>query len=199
MLVLGAFRKGVPRFPTAVQRSHSDKPSLLSEKRDQQFFNKTMRTNRSSHAMQCALVVLLASSALVAGQDFSFDWSSVTGGGGQSSGGDFTLDATIGQPEAGAMSGGDFELSGGLWSMVTSLENLGAPSLSLTVTGAQVVLSWPAGNGFGFALEETVALAIPPSATIWSNLNQTPQHTNGVLSVQLPMASSNRFYRLHRL
>jgi len=46
---------------------------------------------------------------------YEITWSTIDGGGGQSSGGPYVLTGTIGQPDAGAMSGGNYELLGGFW------------------------------------------------------------------------------------
>jgi hypothetical protein len=43
------------------------------------------------------------------------DWSSIDGGGGQSSGGPYSLTGTVGQPDAGEMTGGPYEVLGGFW------------------------------------------------------------------------------------
>jgi hypothetical protein len=61
------------------------------------------------------LAGLLLASPLMAqsGGDYELSWSTINGGGGQSSGGPYTLTCTIGQPDAGAMSGGSYELLGG--------------------------------------------------------------------------------------
>lgn len=46
---------------------------------------------------------------------YEINWSTIDGGGGQSSGGQYTLTGTIGQPDATYSSGGDYELHGGFW------------------------------------------------------------------------------------
>ena len=46
---------------------------------------------------------------------YELSWSTIDGGGGQSSGGSYELTATIGQPDAAYSSGGDYELLGGFW------------------------------------------------------------------------------------
>ncbi len=46
---------------------------------------------------------------------YELSWSTIDGGGGQSSGGQFVLTGTIGQPDAGYLGGGDYELLGGFW------------------------------------------------------------------------------------
>ncbi len=49
------------------------------------------------------------------GGDYILTWSTIDGGGGQSSGGQYVLTGTIGQPDAGYLGGGNYELLGGFW------------------------------------------------------------------------------------
>ena len=63
-----------------------------------------------------ATLVLMTSS--VVGQSdgpYVLEWSTIDGGGGQSSGGPYTLTGTIGQPDAAYSAGGNYELLGGFW------------------------------------------------------------------------------------
>ena len=46
---------------------------------------------------------------------YEIRWSTIDGGGGQSSGGQYTLTGTIGQPDAGYSEGGDYYVLGGFW------------------------------------------------------------------------------------
>ena len=59
------------------------------------------------------VLILLSTVMSVSGADYELTWSTIDGGGGQSSGGPYELMVTIGQPDAAAMSGGDYELLGG--------------------------------------------------------------------------------------
>ena len=55
------------------------------------------------------------------GGGFDLSWSSVDGGGGNSTGGDFALVGTVGQPDASdALTGGEFTLTGGFHAWVSS-------------------------------------------------------------------------------
>ena len=47
--------------------------------------------------------------------DYQIVWSTIDGGGGQSSGGQYKLTGTIGQPDASYSAGGNYELLGGFW------------------------------------------------------------------------------------
>ena len=64
------------------------------------------------------LAVVILSTTALAGVGMSINWSTIDGGGGQSTGGDYSLQGTIGQPDAAASSAGDFSLSGGFWNEV---------------------------------------------------------------------------------
>jgi hypothetical protein len=62
------------------------------------------------------LILMLFSSMPAFGQsggNYTLDWSTIDGGGGQSSGGPYTLTGTIGQPDAAYSAGGEYELLGG--------------------------------------------------------------------------------------
>lgn len=49
------------------------------------------------------------------GGGYDLSWSTIDGGGGQSTGGSYTLGGTMGQPDAGASSGGSYTLGSGFW------------------------------------------------------------------------------------
>ncbi len=78
------------------------------------------------------------------GQSYSIDWYKVSGGGGASIGGTYQISGTIGQPDAsGAMSGGSYSLTGGFWALY-AVQTPGAPLLTITYSGNQAMVSWPA-------------------------------------------------------
>ena len=69
-------------------------------------------------AIFITLVLFLSSTVPLLAQtvgDYEISWSTIDGGGGQSTVGDYALVGTIGQPDAGEMAGDDYELSGGFW------------------------------------------------------------------------------------
>ncbi|MCX6902752.1 MAG: hypothetical protein NTW03_04610, partial [Verrucomicrobia bacterium] len=67
-------------------------------------------------------------------------------------------------------------------------------SLSFASCGANLVLSWPAG-ATGFHLESTSALSITNS---WTPVTEGLSTNNAVVSVSVPVAVSNEFYRLNK-
>ena len=69
-----------------------------------------------------------------------------------------------------------------------------APKLSSKVSGANVVVSWPA-EATGFSLESTPALGA--NAT-WTKLGDGSPAANGAFSVTVPLNQSARFLRLKK-
>jgi hypothetical protein len=61
------------------------------------------------------IILLVVSAAATAHGEYEIVWSTIDGGGGQSSGGPYVLTGTIGQPDAGYSEGGSYELLGGFW------------------------------------------------------------------------------------
>ena len=78
------------------------------------------KMNESARLLLAAwllVVMFLAVESALAqsGGGYDLSWSTLDGGGGQSSAGHYTLDGTIGQPDAGALTGGVYALTGGFW------------------------------------------------------------------------------------
>ena len=88
-------------------------------------------------------------------QQYSVDWYKISGGGGTSSNGQYSVSGTIGQPDAsGAMTGGNYSLTGGFWSLIAVVQTPGAPTLTVTHSGNNVIVSWPSpATGFDVAAE----------------------------------------------
>jgi hypothetical protein len=59
--------------------------------------------------------LILVISAAGAKAEYAIEWSTIDGGGGQSTGGQYVLMGTIGQPDAAYSAGGPYELLGGFW------------------------------------------------------------------------------------
>jgi hypothetical protein len=68
------------------------------------------------------------------------------------------------------------------------------PRLSLARTNAVVVVSWPVPAD-GFRLQATTAL---PPGSVWTEVTNPPQITNGRISVTLPCEGPSQFHRLHQ-
>lgn len=136
---------------------------------------------------------LLLAFVLSAQAQFNIDWSTLDGGGGQSSGGAYTLNGTIGQSDAATSSGGAYTLSGGFWSAFAFMSPEGAPTLSILRNGANVTLAWPNPSS-GFQLQESPSLTAPS----WTDVNAAPAIVGNEKQVNQPIASGARFYRLRQ-
>src|SRR5512138_854439 len=94
----------------------------------------------------------------VAGQQYSVDWFTIDGGGGTSTGGIYSIEGTIGQPDAGTMNGGQYSLTGGFWSLICIVQTDGAPLLTITRSGNDIIVSWPADSA-GWTLQQSEDIA----------------------------------------
>jgi len=75
--------------------------------------NAFARRNISALPPMCILLSLSVFGQ--SGGDYILEWSTIDGGGAQSSGGQYMLTGTIGQPDADWSVGGNYELLGGFW------------------------------------------------------------------------------------
>lgn len=136
--------------------------------------------------------VALAPALMVCAQNYDISWHTIAGGGGSSTGGVYSVTGTIGQSDAGHMSGGNYTLDGGFWGIIAAVQTPGAPFLTITRSGANVVLSWPLASS-GFTLQQNGALNQPGA---WSTVGTAPQ-TNGLnFNVTVPATGANEYFRL---
>jgi hypothetical protein len=124
-------------------------------------------------------------------QNFSIDWFTVDGGGGNSTGGVFSVSGTAGQPDAGPMSGGIYTLQGGFWA---AYQMPGAPFLYITNGPSGVVVYWER-PATGFTLQETPTLTGSP-AIPWMQVPSPYQTNTTHIYVTVPGPGGIRYYRL---
>jgi hypothetical protein len=145
-----------------------------------------------SLAVMFALLTLMLTTSRA--QNFSIDWFTIDGGGGASTGGVFSVSGTVGQPDAGKMSGGAYTLDGGFWGIIAAVQTPGAPSLTITHSGVNVIISWPApAEGFGLEMRDGLSPGVP-----WVAVTNTAVGTNNQETVTIGITSGSRFYRLRR-
>jgi hypothetical protein len=137
-----------------------------------------------------AMALVMVVSVAVA-QSYSVDWYKIAGGGGTSTGGTYQVNGTIGQPDAGTMSGGNYSLTGGFWSLISAVQTPGAPTLTITHSGNDVIVSWPPPST-GWTLQQNGNLA----TTKWTSFGGTVNSNSTTLSVTLPSPRGNLFFRL---
>lgn len=113
------------------------------------------------------------------------------GGGDMSGGGVYSVSGTVGQPDAGPiLTGGNFSVTGGFW------QTPDAPLLRIRWDGLNVIVSWP-NPSTGFVLQQTLQLASPPSAMVWTDVTLVPAETGLEKSITMPASPGHRFFRLN--
>src|SRR5258708_3640385 len=136
-----------------------------------------------------SVVALLHLPMLCPAQSYSIDWYKISGGGGTSTNGQYAVSGTIGQPDAsGAMSGGNFSVTGGFWSLISVVQTVGSPTLTLTHLGNSVKVLWPSPST-GFVLQQNSDL----SAGNWttSGFTISDDGTNKSITVTSPTGNLN--------
>jgi len=125
-------------------------------------------------------------------QQYSIDWYKIAGGGGTSTGATYQVTGTIGQPDAGgAMSGGNFSVTGGFWSLISVVQTSGAPTLTITHSGNNVIVSWQS-PATGFVLQQNDNL----SAANWTTSGFMVNSNSTTMSITIPSPTGNLFFRL---
>lgn len=139
------------------------------------------------------LTIMSVSVFGVGAQGYSIDWSVIPGGGGTSSNGVYSVTGSIGQADVGnVMSGGNYSLTGGFWSLVSVVQTAGAPKLSITHSGNQIIISWPTPTS-DWTLQQNSDLAANNG---WSSSGYTISTNSGVSSITIPGPVGNLFFRL---
>ena len=125
-------------------------------------------------------------------QSYSIDWHKVSGGGGTSTGGVYSVSGTVGQHDAaGPMSGGIYSLTGGFWSLLGVVQTAGLPSLTITLAGNSVIVSWP--NTGSYTLQQNSNVAAPAG---WVTSGYSISSSNGANSITITPPTGNLFFRL---
>jgi hypothetical protein len=127
-------------------------------------------------------------------QQYTINWHKVAGGGGTSTNGSFQVSGTIGQPDAsGLMAGGNYSVTGGFWSLISTVQMADVPSLKIVQNGPNsVIILWPdTGN---YTLQQNGNLA----TTNWVTSSYSITTTNGTISVTITPPVGNLFFRLRQ-
>jgi hypothetical protein len=125
-------------------------------------------------------------------QSYSIDWYKVAGGGGTSSNGQYIVSGTIGQHDAGVpMTGGNYSLTGGFWALISVVQTVGLPNLTITHSGNSVIVSWP--DTGTYTLQQNSNLAATAG---WTTNSYTISTANGTNSITITPPTGNLFFRL---
>jgi hypothetical protein len=139
----------------------------------------------------CCLILASAFCLKAMAQNYSADWHKIAGGGGTSTGGVYSVSSTIGQHDAGGpLIGNTYSLYGGFWSLITVVQTVGLPNLTITHSGASVVVSW--ANTGNYTLQQNGS----PATSSWVNSSYTVTTLNGLNSVTMTPSSGDLFFRL---
>jgi hypothetical protein len=147
-----------------------------------------MNTNTFCLMLLASVLVHLSAHA----QTYSIDWYKVAGGGGTSTGGVFSVSGTAGQPDAGSMSGGNYSVAGGYWSIVAAVQTPGAPLLTVTNAGNQVIVSWPSPST-GYVLQQNPNLI---NTNGWANYGGSIGDNGTIKSTTNAPPAGNLYFRL---
>ncbi len=147
---------------------------------------------KSKTGLAVAALLLALPLAVAHAQSYSIDWYKIAGGGGTSTSSLYSVTGTIGQPDAGgAMSGGGYSLTGGFWSLISVVQTIGAPTLTITRSGNTVKVSWPYPST-GWTLQQNSNLAVPGGWTASGGISN--DGVNNFITITSP--TGNRFFRL---
>lgn len=127
----------------------------------------------------------------VRAQQYSIDWYKIAGGGGTSSNGQYTVSGTVGQHDAGGpMTGGNYSLTGGFWALISVVQTVGLPNLSVSHSGNNVIVSWPDTGAYTLQQNSVMAKAG------WTTSGYTITTANGTNSITITSPTGNLFFRL---
>jgi hypothetical protein len=137
-----------------------------------------------------ALLLLIPAPRLQA-QPYSVDWFKTAGGGGSSASGQYAISGTIGQHDAGTpMTGGGYSLTGGFWSLISTVQTPGAPALFFRLSGGNLTVYWQSVAGWN--LQQNTNLH---AASGWSSSSGVTT-LNGTNSLTAARPPGNLFFRL---
>ena len=141
----------------------------------------------------CLALLLIGLAANALGQSYSVDWFKIAGGGGTSTGGTYSVSGTIGQADASAtLTGGQYSLTGGFWSLVSVVQTVGLPNLTISRSGNSVIVAWL--NTGSYTLQQNNNVAAPAG---WTTSAYVITTANGTNSITLTPPTGNLlFFRL---
>ena len=141
----------------------------------------------------CLVLLLIGLTGNALGQSYSVDWFKIAGGGGTSTGGTYSVSGTIGQADASAtLTGGQYSLTGGFWSLVSVVQTVGLPNLTISHSGNSVIVAWP--NTGSYTLQQNNNVAAPAG---WTTSAYAITTANGTNSITLTPPTGNLlFFRL---
>jgi hypothetical protein len=181
---MNTFKHPVVSAPVNVERS------TLNAQRSAQGVSRP--APRAWHLILAALALAMNAPAQPA-----IDWFTLDAGGGAHSSASYVINFTAGQTDVGAaaISSANYRIIPGFWALEDMGPATGLPELSITLSGANVILSWPSPST-GFVLQHTDSLNVLPAS--WFDTPGLVSDNGFIKSLTLPHNLSKRFYRLRR-
>lgn len=145
----------------------------------------------------CALALLIGT-AFTTGAQSAIDWFTLDAAGGASSSPAYIINSTAGQNDTGnpaALSSASYRFIPGFWALENLGPQTGLPVLTITLSGANVILSWPSPST-GFVLQQADSLDTLPVP--WANTGGVVADNGFIKSLSLPHNIAKQFYRLRR-
>jgi hypothetical protein len=127
----------------------------------------------------------------------AIDWFAFDAGGGAQSSANYVINssASPAQVGPGVPSSANYRILPGFWALDNLGPATGLPELSITLSGANAVLSWPSPST-GFVLQHSDSLAAPPAA--WTDTPGVVNDNGFIKRISIPPNLAGRFYRLRR-
>jgi hypothetical protein len=123
---------------------------------------------------------------------YSLTWSTIDGGGGTSSSASFSVTTTFGQPDVGTVSGNLHLIDLGFWSIFSSLQIPGGPTVEIELVADTITILWPIFES-GFFVETTADLNQPAG---WMQI-APPYQTNSTHNFYVvPIPEGDNYYRI---
>jgi hypothetical protein len=145
----------------------------------------------------CFLTLLLATLAGGIRAQSAIDWFTLDAAGGAQSSASYIVNFTAGQNDVGptVVSSANYRIIPGFWALEDMGPAVGLPELSIALSGANVILSWPS-TSTGFVLQHTDSLNVLPAS--WFDTPGIVSDNGFIKSLTVPHNLSKRFYRLRK-
>lgn len=125
------------------------------------------------------------------------DWFTLDAAGGASSSASYIINSTAGQNEVGStfLNSANYRIVPGFWALENLGPQTGVPVLTITLSGANVILSWPSPST-SFVLQHADTFDTLPAA--WANTPGAISDNGFIKSLTIPHNQAHIFYRLRR-
>ncbi len=142
----------------------------------------------------CSMALALAASAQA---QSSIGWFTLDAAGGAQASVNYVVNFTAGQTEVGpaVQTSANYRIIPGFWALEDMGPATGLPTLSISASGPNVIVSWPSPST-GFVLQHADSPNAVPGP--WLDTPGVVSDNGFVRRLTLPHDLSKRFYRLRR-